>query len=352
MPAEPPGALRPAWVGVARRLLPRADTYALRPGDPVHARMLRRFCARALHEPLRAVLSGEAAQAVERLLPGNPKPVAALTRAPEVVEPLLLTLEAKVAEDDDDDEEVETRRRDALERLSAQVLFSLACAGALQVESEVQGPRLLEHCASRRGLSLAQGQTLRLGPDGLVLDGQRLDPWGSELGGRLSKIASFAVLASQREALSNLEGALELIRREDPFREDLHIVFDAVCCAPQSPARATAPRALGRATLPSQEELQALGPDADAQRFELARALLRESGAQKLTTLRLCDALVEDEVLLSALYARTDTWALARLGRPALDATEGTPNAPTGLTELGRMVWEELGTLAPSAPPR
>lgn len=340
MPGEPPQPLspaRPAWVGLAARLAPDAGQAWLRPGDPTHARMLRQLGARALHEPLLAVLRGRAAphdlgsdglaalaaRALDTLLPGQPKPVAALTRAPEVTRLLLRAFTEPSATH--------------AEALAGQVLFSLALSSALTQTATLTGPLVLLHSVTRRGLVLARGQVLVLQPNALRLDGVALDPWGPELGALLTEQHGFAVERAALPDLCALGEALGRIAERDPHAESVAELFTAVEVVPVTggPAHARElPLAIGRARLP-----------AGGHALTLAHALLRESALHKLTLLRLTDPLVHDEAALPSLLRAVDVWVVARLSLDAAPPEATPPPALTwgALTPLGRQLMLELG---------
>lgn len=339
-PAEPLSRVRPAWVGLAGRLAPDPGQAWLRPGDAAHARMLRHLGARALHEPLLAALPvsvderrlpdgapvttlvTSAGRALRALLPGQPKPVAALTRSPEVTGLLLEVLALPGSEQDE--------RREAL---AAQVLFSLALADALHDDVVLTGALTLEHSATRRGLGLRAEQQLALGAGGLRLDEDALDPWGPELGAMFTDHHGFAVSRRAQPELAALGEALERIAARDPHAESVTEMFVALELAPPFAPGADVPLglplAIGRARLPG-------GQDAPT----LARALLRESALHKLTLLRLVDPLVHDEAALAGLLHAVDAWAGQRLGLPP--ARSSTVAAPEAFTPLGLQVLGEL----------
>lgn len=333
-PAQPLSGLRPAWVGLAGRLAPDPGQAWLRPGDAAHARMLRHLGARALHEPLLAALPSAAdeppgadgtpslvhgaGRALRALLPGQPKPVAALTRSPEVTGLLLQVLAGA------------DRPSPPLQHaLAAQVSFSLALTDALRTPLVLMGPLTLVHSATRRGLTLRAGQRLTLGAPGLVLDEQVLDPWGPELGAALADLHGFAVPPHALAELEGLGEALQRIAAQDPHAE---AVGETLAVLELGPAESLAvlglPLAIGRARLPA-------SPDAAT----LAHALLRESALHKLTVLRLVDPLVRDEAALPGLLRAVDAWAARRVGLPALVSTGC---ALDGLTVLGQQVFSEV----------
>lgn len=333
-PAQPLSGLRPAWVGLAARLAPDPGRAWLRPDDAAHARMLRHLGARALHEPLLAALSSAddelrcedgtpslvhgAGRALRALLPGQPKPVAALTRSPEVTG---LLLQALAGAD---------RPSPLLQHaLAAQVSFSLALTDALHTPLVLTGPLTLTHSATRRGLTLGAGQRLALGASGLVLDDQVLDPWGPELGAALAEQHGFAVSRHAQAALEGLGEALQRIAAQDPHAESVVETLAVLELAPSDSLAALGlPLAIGRARLPA-------SPDAAT----LAHALLRESALHKLTVLRLVDPLVHDEAALPGLLRAVDAWAARRLGLPA-GAVSMEPLE--GLTTLGQQVLSEV----------
>lgn len=333
---------RPAWVGLATRLAPDAGHAWLRPGDPAHARMLRHLGARALHEPLLAVLPAAtgadehdpegvvtaAGTALRALLPGQPKPVAALTRSPEVTLLLLRGLAESGA-----------AHHQARAALAAQVLFSLALSSALTLPATLTGPLVLQHGVTRRGLRLLAGERLVLAPDVLRIDGVPLDPWGPELGALLTEHHGFAVEREALPELGALGDALQVIAARDPHAETVAELFAALELVPaaSTPPEAPAPSlplAIGRARLP---------PNRSA--LTLARALLRESALHKLTLLRLVDPLVHDEGTLPLLLHAADAWACRRLAldpEPP-DATRSLTRQPGALTPLGQQLLLELG---------
>lgn len=363
-PSRPGGAslpARPRWVGLAARLMTDAGEPVLRLEDPAHARLLRQMGARGLHEPLLATLPvgagsdhgsdtgpGEngagpplvalAGQALRALLPGNPKPVAALTRAPEVVALLLRALDAGQGEVDA-----------AREELAAAVLFSLALSSALHGEAVVQGPCTLRHSATRRGLALADGQRLRLTPSALWLDGRQVDPWGPELGGLVSSVGPYAALRSDLSRLPDAATLAEAQHRMAPVhpeRGTTRELFDALECD-QAPTSAASGPTSAQVSLPLAVGSARLPPHATPD--ELARALLREGVLHRLTLLRLVDPLVEDERALGPLAALADTWACARLGLAPAPLAAQPADLLHSLTPLGRRALEELDTSSPAA---
>lgn len=353
MPGEPPQPLtsaRPAWVGIAGRLAPDPGQDWLRSGDAAHARMLRHLGARALHEPLLAALPTDvrslpgmptealdvervvtAGRALRALLPGQPKPVAALTRSPEVTAPLLELLSTSEG------------APAAREQLAAQVLFSLGLSRALHEPVTVVGPLVLEHGVTRRQLELAAGARLQLGPAGLLLDARTLDPWGPELSTGLVEHHGFALPRRHVSALAALGQALERVAAWDGHPDAMRETFTALELAPHdnpqdnpegnprphAAALQGLPLAIGRARLPA---------DADAD--TLAAALVRESALHKLTLLRLVDPLVHDDAALPQLLRGVASWAARRLGlRVDADSWACRPEA---LTALGQRVQAEL----------
>ena len=349
-PSEPLSApqaahpARPLWVGLAARLTTDAGEPVLRVDDPNHARLLRQIGARGLHESLLACLpltdpqggpqpttavAEVAARALRALLPGNPKPVAALTRSPEVVALLLRALDARPP-----------AREVARHNLAAAVLFSLALSSALHEHAVLPGPLILRHTPTRRGVTLGVGQTLRLGPGELHLDERQLDPWGTTLAGHLVDHGGFAVLRSEQSALpdaARLRAAHALAHPQDDVAQIARELFDALevdsTTAPKADGvlRWTLPLAVGRARLPAMASGSAL-----------ARAWLREGVLHRLTLLRLVDPLVQHEAALDALTAHADRWACARVGhgevlsgpREAVQRADLTPMGERVLTEL------------------
>jgi hypothetical protein len=321
------------------RLAPDAGQAWLRPGDPAHARMLRHLGARALHEPLLAELPvgapihsedpeavvALAGRALRALLPGQPKPVAVLTRSPEVTLLLLRVLTASG-----------TTQHETRAALAAQVLFSLALSSALTESVTLTGPLVLQHSVTRRGLVLPAGQRLALERDALLLGGMALDPWGPELGALLTEHHGFAVERGALDELGALGDALHLIAERDPHAESLAELFVALEVAPSSTRGSRElelPLAIGRARLP---------PNAPAP--TLARALLRESALHKLTLLRLIDPLVHDEAALPPLLHRVDAWAGRRLALDTEppDAASSLVQHASALTRLGQQLLREL----------
>jgi hypothetical protein len=346
---------RPRWVGLAARLMTDAGEPVLRVDDADHARLLRHMGARGLHEPLLACLPVDghptdespavaaAARALRALLPGNPKPVAALTRSPETVALLLRALDAAPGE-----------REAARGALAAAVLFSLACSSALHEVVALEGPLTLQHTPTRRGIALLAGQTLSVGPGEFRLNHQPVDPWGSAFAEQLADHGGFAASRAQQARLPDpaaLRAAHEQAHPRDGVARVARELFDALELDPaHSSAGAdvgapwTLPLAVGRARLP---------PLAAGR--ELARAWLREGVLHRLTLLRLVDPLVHDEGALAALLTRADQWACARVGYDS-DGAQGSraastePRAPEpcgglseeDLTPLGQRVLAEL----------
>ncbi|MBK7774438.1 MAG: hypothetical protein IPI43_09880 [Sandaracinaceae bacterium] len=340
-PAQPLSPVRPAWVGLAMRLAPDAGQAWLRPADPAHARMLRHLGARALHEPLLAELPVSApgldeeafagvtplaGKALRALLPGQPKPVAALTRSPEVTLLLLQVLAGSGS--------TQAATRAAL---AAQVLFSLALSSALTETVTLTGPLVLQHGITRRGLVLSAGQRLVLERDALRLDGVLLDPWGPELGALLTEHHGFATERGALAELGALGAALHLIAERDPHAESLAELFVALEVVPPSAGGSRElelPLAIGRARLPR-----------NAPALTLARALLRESALHKLTLLRLIDPVVHDEATLPLLLHTVDAWVARRLALDAEppDAASSLAHRSGALTPLGQQLLLELG---------
>jgi hypothetical protein len=299
--------------------------------------MLRHLGARALHEPLLAELPvgapihGEdpeavvalAGRALRALLPGQPKPVAALTRSPEVT---LLLLRVLAASD--------TTQHETRAALAAQVLFSLALSSALTESVTLTGPLVLQHSVTRRGLVLPAGQQLVLERDALRLDGVALNPWGRELGALLTEHHGFAVERGTLPELGALGDALHAIAERDPHSESLAELFVALEVAPApNSGELELPLAIGRARLP---------PNAPAP--TLARALLRESALHKLTLLRLIDPLVHDEAALPLLLHAVDAWAGRRLALATQppDTADSLVHHAGALTRLGQQLLREL----------
>ena len=323
------------------RLAPDAGQAWLRPADPAHARMLRHLGARALHEPLLAELparapahddrpevlvTAAAGTALRALLPGQPKPVAALTRSPEVTLLLLRVLAASG-----------TTLQETRAALAAQVLFSLALSSALTETVTLTGPLALQHSVTRRGLVLATGQQLVLERAALLLEGVALDPWGPELGALLTEHHGFATERGALAELGALGDALHLIAERDPHAESLAELFVALEVVPPSAGGSRElelPLAIGRARLPR-----------NASAPTLARVLLRESALHKLTLLRLIDPVVHDEATLPLLLHTVDAWVARRLALDAEppDAASSLAHRSGALTPLGQQLLLELG---------
>ncbi len=323
------------------RLAPDAGQAWLRPADPAHARMLRHLGARALHEPLLAELparapahddrpevlvTAAAGTALRALLPGQPKPVAALTRSPEVTLLLLRVLAASG-----------TTLQETRAALAAQVLFSLALSSALTETVTLTGPLALQHSVTRRGLVLATGQQLVLERAALLLEGVALDPWGPELGALLTEHHGFATERGALAELGALGDALHLIAERDPHAESLAELFVALEVVPPSAGGSRElelPLAIGRARLPR-----------NASAPTLARVLLRESALHKLTLLRLIDPVVHDEATLPLLLHTVDAWVARRLALDAEppDAGSSLAHRSGAFTRLGQQLLLELG---------
>ncbi|MCB9660833.1 MAG: hypothetical protein H6726_24520 [Sandaracinaceae bacterium] len=345
-PQDSSRVTRPAWVALAPRLRMDDGEHVLRMDDAAHARLLRQLAARALHEPLLACLAERpaaspavvaAARALRALLPGSPKPVAALTRAPEVIAPLLGALNAPTHE-----------REAACDVLAATVLFALALTQHLRVSVQLVGPLTLVHGPTRRGLALRADQRLQLGPGEISLDDHPLDPWGSALA---HTVSTYGRLWTPLTNVARLpppdvwDAVLRAVAPGDSQASVVHELFDAVTVddrrhtfaevdTGRRPAWDTAlPSALGCLRVPRADDATAI-----------AHALLREGVLHRLLVLRLVDPLVRDERALPLLIGRADAWARARLTiepmsqRPCVVDSE--------LTTLGAMVARELDARA------
>lgn len=310
----------------AKRFCPAPSDGWLVPADAstaaAQARLLRNLRARALHEPLLEWLAHHGRggplrpvhESVAALLPGRPGPVAALTKADEIVSRLLVVLAG------------EAGRREHV-ALGAQIGLHLALAGVCASTVVAHGPARPTHVATRRALELEEGQRVQLGgadPKALVMDGVALDPWGPGLR-RLPQVGPL-VWTGPGAAPSSLGQAWAALEPMSAAAADVEGCLTHLAGV-GGPLRAGSDDAAGQVT---------------------ARGLLEAAAAMKLGVLRMADPLVlhpEDaEVFIAGLTGTSSVaWGFASpTQREALQRSAGLPVTPVG----EGLVTEALRVLA------